>query len=517
MSPVSRGRKKVKSRTGARGRTPVSLVPEQCDCPECSDPAFEPGGFVAKLLAAAADLPDENDPLAAELFGAGFVAVGESAADGFGQALAEGIVPALAQRSSRESVAVLLAIDSVRADAGAADAARTLLAAGVPAPAWSGDLSETLKVGLCRRYGDSTGAASMLLCSFERTGRPHGFLVQVDHLDCDAAGEISLLPGELLDDVDAMIRTDLRRADVSFTVDDLDPGEFRWQVQRALDARATHDRQDGEPGSDGDFGDEDGPGYHPLAVLLRARLAALPEPTRPPAEHGHGDGDPAAMLEMLAEIVGQAQRIKAGGRLRRVPSRAPKLPRKRKKSDGPAPIYQVKVSLRGAKPPIWRRLELPGDTTLADVHDILQVAFDWDDSHLHVFDTPYGMFGVPDPDLDHRSAAAVTLEQVAPGVGAKLRYRYDFGDSWDHEIVVEKSLDRQAVVYPRCTGGRRAAPPEDCGGIWGYGYLVEVLADPSHPEHDERREWLGMGPDDDFDPARFDTAEVTRQLTGQGG
>jgi hypothetical protein len=106
--------------------------------------------------------------------------------------------------------------------------------------------------------------------------------------------------------------------------------------------------------------------------------------------------------------------------------------------------------------------------------------------------------------------APVTLEQVAPQAKDKIRYTYDFGDDWVHEIVVEKVLDRDpAPAYPCCTGGRRAAPPEDCGGIWGYEELVEILADPQHPEHEER---LGLDVASWFDPAVFDVDEVNRAL-----
>jgi hypothetical protein len=187
-------------------------------------------------------------------------------------------------------------------------------------------------------------------------------------------------------------------------------------------------------------------------------------------------------------------------------ARAAKLPPKpkRKKTDGPAPIYRIKVSLQGAKPPIWRRLELPADTTLARLHRIIQVAFGWDDSHLHVFQTAYGEFGA-----DARSEAPVTLEQVA---GERFTYLYDFGDSWLHEIVLEDTPDREQVTYPRCTGGRRAAPWEDSGGVWGYEELISVLADPAHPEHQERLEWLGLDSADDFQPARFDEAAINEAL-----
>src|SRR5262249_9892724 len=97
---------------------------------------------------------------------------------------------------------------------------------------------------------------------------------------------------------------------------------------------------------------------------------------------------------------------------------------------------------------------------------------------------------------------------------SKIRYTYDFGDDWEHDILVEKVLARdEAASYPRCTGGRRAAPPEDCGGVWGYAELLEILGDPDHPEHEDKLEWLGLAGADGFDPAEFDAEEVTQELS----
>jgi hypothetical protein len=513
VSPVSRGRKNAKSRRSDLRvvRPVVASAPEVCDCPACSGAELDPGTFIDDLAASATDLLAAGEPLEAELFGASFVAAGELAGEGFAEALTEDIIPALEQLATPESLAVLLAIDTVDSGTTAADAARRLLDSGVPAPAWKSGLAEPTKAGVCRRFADPDGDASMLVCSFDRSGQSHGFIVHVDHADCDAAADIVLFPGEILNRVSETIQADGRRAGLTITAEDMDPAEFRWQVERALDARSVHDRETDEPDL-ADLGDEDGPGYHPLAALLQARMRVLPEPPRPPAAHRNSDQPvPQAALELLAQLAGQAQQLQAAPRLRR--TIAPKLPAKRKKSDGPAPIYQIKVGLRGAKPPIWRRLELPADTSLAEFHRIIQVAFDWDDSHLHAFENEYGTFGVADRELGHRAEGPVTLEQVAPGVGDRLQYTYDFGDDWTHEIVVEKLLDRQPVPYPRCTAGRRAAPPEDCGGIWGYTELIEVLSDPDHPEHDERLEWLGLESASDFQAARFDAAEVTRMLT----
>ena len=487
--------------------------PEVCDCPACSGEDLDPQALIDDLVASGAELLEADDPLEAELLAAGFLAAGDMAGEGFAEALSEGIAPAVAQLATPESLAVLLALDAVGHAPALTAAAGRLTSAGVPAPKWTDELGTPAQVGRCLRFADPDGSASMLLCSFDRSGRSHGFIVNVDHTDCHAAADIMLFPGELMDEVIDTVERDAREAGLAVTPEVLEPAEFRWQVERALAARAVHDRETDGPEPIADLGDEDGLGYHLLAELLRSRMRALPEPPRPPAPHGDGEALSPAALGQLAQLAGQAQQIQAGKQRR---GSAPKLPAKRKKSGPPAPVYQLKVSLRGAKPPIWRRLELPADTGLAELHRIIQVAFGWQECHMHVFETAYGMFGVADPELGHRAEAPVTLEQVAPGVGDRLQYTYDFGDDWTHEIVVEKQLDRRPVAYPQCTGGRRAAPPEDCGGIWGYEELVEVLSDPGHPEHSDRLEWLGLESAADFQPARFDAAEVTRALTGKG-
>ncbi|MEV1318528.1 plasmid pRiA4b ORF-3 family protein [Micromonospora arborensis] len=516
MSPESRRRKRAKpSRSGqqvVRRARPAEV--DQCDCPVCSDADFDPQTFIGDLVAEAADLIKAEDPVEAELFAATFLSAGDLGGEGFTEALNEDMLPAVAEVGTPEALAMLLAIDAVREGTVAAEAAQRLVDAGVAAPSWASELRQPVRVGPCRRFADPAGSASMLVCAFERAGRSHGFLVHVDHLHCDAAADIALFPAHALDEVVTTIQQNGRRAGLTIAEELLDPAEFRWQVERALDARADHDQERDPAEFDDEFDDEDGPGYHMLAVLLRARIRTLPEPTRPPAQH---DADTRQttldLLDMISQIAEQAQQIqtRAG---RRTAGR--KLPAKRKKSGPAAPIYQLKVGLREAKPPIWRRLELPADTSLEDLHGIIQVAFGWHDSHLHVFETAYGDFGVADRELGHRAEAPVTLEQVAPGVGDRFKYTYDFGDDWTHEIVVEKVLPRQPIAYPRCTGGRRAAPPEDCGGIWGYAELVEVLSDPDHPEHGDRLEWLGLASAADFQPARFDAAEITRALT-EGG
>jgi hypothetical protein len=464
--------------------------------------------MLADLVSGADELLAIEDPLEPELLAAMLLGVGDAAGEGFDDALTEGVVPELAATGRPGALAMLLAIDAVREVPVAAAAARQLMTAGVPAPLWAAEVREPLRPGLLRAYR-AEGVASMLVCSFERAGRTHVFLLQVDHTDCHAAIGLLLFPGEVLDQMLADLVRTAKRDRIDLVVEELTPEDFRWEAERALAARAVHDQETGGP-LPGDDDDEDGPDYGTVAELLRSRLRLLPEPARPPAPHGDG-GFELSLLESMSQLSEMAEQYQRRRLARAGQLKLPPKP-KRRKSDGPAPIFQIKVSLQGAKPPIWRRLEVPADTGLARLHRMIQIAFDWDDSHLHVFRTPYGEFGSADRELGHRAEGPVILEQVAPGPGEKFKYVYDFGDDWVHEIVVEKVLDRQPVSYPRCTGGRRAAPAEDCGGIWGYQELVQVLADPGHPEHQERLEWLGLESAADFQPARFDPAEVSRAL-----
>ena len=133
-------------------------------------------------------------------------------------------------------------------------------------------------------------------------------------------------------------------------------------------------------------------------------------------------------------------------------------------------IHRVKVTIHDSKPPIWRRLELPSAMTLDLVHETLQIAFDWEGYHMHVFETACGPFGSPDQAddwLGWADEATATLSQVAPAETAKIVYVYDFGDDWQHDIMVEKILAAEpGVAYPRCIAGRRAAPEEDSEGFW---------------------------------------------------
>ncbi|RMD71013.1 MAG: plasmid pRiA4b ORF-3 family protein [Gammaproteobacteria bacterium] len=173
-------------------------------------------------------------------------------------------------------------------------------------------------------------------------------------------------------------------------------------------------------------------------------------------------------------------------------------------------IYQIKVTLRHSKPPIWRRLLVPGDTTLHDLHRIIQIAMGWTDSHLHQFVINGEYYGIPSGDdwYPVKDERKYRLAKVA-GEQSKFIYEYDFGDSWEHEIKVEKILPPDPKKsYPYCVKGKRACPPEDVGGIWGYEEFLEAMKDPAHEEHDTYVEWWG----ETFDPEAFDLDEVNREL-----
>jgi hypothetical protein len=178
----------------------------------------------------------------------------------------------------------------------------------------------------------------------------------------------------------------------------------------------------------------------------------------------------------------------------------------------PSSIYQIRVTLKGVRPPIWRRLLVAGDTRLARLHDVLQIAMGWTDSHLHQFTAGGIAYGQPDREygLDVRDERRVALSQVLAREKAKLAYQYDFGDSWEHDVLVEKILAPEpGVRYPICIAGRRACPPEDCGGIWGYAGFIEAIRDPQHPEHDDTLEWIGG----DFDPEQLDLDAINQELS----
>lgn len=157
---------------------------------------------------------------------------------------------------------------------------------------------------------------------------------------------------------------------------------------------------------------------------------------------------------------------------------------------------------------------MPSGSTLSQLQQSIQAAFGWTNSHLWVFDTPAGEFGESRGELDLGDATAVRLADVAASAGDRIRYTYDFGDDWQHDITVEDVLPAApGVAYPRSTAGRRACPPEDCGGLCGYQELLAILADPQDEEHAARLEWLGLDTAAGFDPAYFDLSYANESLS----
>lgn len=186
-------------------------------------------------------------------------------------------------------------------------------------------------------------------------------------------------------------------------------------------------------------------------------------------------------------------------------------------------MLQLKVMLEGSKPPIWRRVTVPAPMSLARLHQVIQVLFGWLDQHLHQFQTSgYDgpLYAPVDPDGEgdlygepSGEESKASVGGVLPAVGSTMTYTYDFGDDWEHSITVEKVLETGDVgQLPQCTGGRGAAPAEDSGGTWGWANIVAAVNDPSHGEHQEYREWLGLRPGETLDPKAFDPGEVNEVL-----
>lgn len=178
-------------------------------------------------------------------------------------------------------------------------------------------------------------------------------------------------------------------------------------------------------------------------------------------------------------------------------------------------IYQLKVTLNGSKPPIWRRILVPSNIDLGGFHRILQTVLGWRNSHLHQFISGRTMYGAlvdefgGGLEMECEDEKEYQLSQLLKKEKDSLVYEYDFGDSWEHKIVLEKILPYDsAVKVPTCIKGKRACPPEDCGGIWGYQSFLEAIQNPSHPEHEEMLEWVGG----EFDPELFDIEETNNAL-----
>jgi hypothetical protein len=414
-----------------------------------------PEDSVSGLIEFWQPLQDTTDPLDAELAGSQFLGLVREggASEGDLPVLLQELVAQAEGYGGPAALAMLRALavmapQPARVDAAAA--ADRLVAAGLTDPAWVREIGAP-KPGRCFGYTDFLGAQETIVISFRYRRKRHALCVLIDHQL--GGGVKDCWPTDQVEQV---------RAEYKALAD---PELMELQEYEPAEAYA----------------------------ILTAALGKDPCP-----EQDDQVEDVRAYLALLRHRVA----LLAGGGA--VPAQ---------RSGTGTTVHRLKIGLRGAKPPIWRRLEVPSSYKLDKLHRTIQLAFGWQDYHLWAFETANGDYGRADPELGHRSAASIRLAQVAPHRGDRIRYTYDFGDGWEHEILVEEvAAAEPGVAYPRCVAGRRACPPEDCGGISGYHELLEILADPSHPEHDERLEWLGLSSAGELDPAAFDEAAVNLAL-----
>jgi len=183
----------------------------------------------------------------------------------------------------------------------------------------------------------------------------------------------------------------------------------------------------------------------------------------------------------------------------------------------PRQFYQVKITIEGIEPSIWRRLLIPSGITFHKFHKIIQVAFDWQDYHLFLFELPHFIIKDPDPDLPfhevEKNPKKVKIDPVFKEYKHFL-YEYDFGDSWRHEIVIEDIVTlEEKLNHPTCIDGAQNRPPEDVGGIGGYTRFLDIIRDPSHSDYEEMLLWAEKDTGGrKFDPDYFYKNEVNRKL-----
>lgn len=176
-------------------------------------------------------------------------------------------------------------------------------------------------------------------------------------------------------------------------------------------------------------------------------------------------------------------------------------------------IYKVKITLRGMRPAIFREVEVP-NITLGELHQVIQRVMGWGNCHLHCFTIGGEQYGELNDDMNYdawEDEESLSLGELVQSDQRKFTYEYDFGDSWDHDILISKPKPPQkGVVYPRVVKGELACPPEDCGGIWGYLQICDLLKTPKSewsPDDKERMDWLSK-----FNPQEFSVEKTTKEL-----
>jgi hypothetical protein len=431
------------------------------------------GGELAESEESLAGLLDQWRPLlepgcgalSAELTGAEFLAMMREAmpVDNELSDLVAALIWQAEGHGTSEALAmlrVLAVVGPTEVRSAAAGAADRLVQAGLTDPPWVNGLGRP-RVGACFGYADARGGQEVIGIAFAYGSNQHALAVLIDH---DLGGGIKdCFPTEHT----RWMRADYQKAAKEHGLEfyDYEPAQARAILDLALGKQPCPV----EPDQIEDVAD--------YLDLLRARVLLLPE------------GDSVS------------------------PTKTDRPRTRRARAASGRTVHKVKITLRGSRPPIWRRLEVPSSITLQHLHRIIQEGFGWEGCHLWVFQTPTGEYGVADRELGHRSAASAKLQDVAPCAGDRIRYTYDFGDDWEHDLLVENVFPAEpGVAYPRCLTGRRAGPPEDCGGIWGYQELLEILTDPGHPEHSNRLEWLGLSSVQEFDPTTVNLANINQNL-----
>lgn len=212
---------------------------------------------------------------------------------------------------------------------------------------------------------------------------------------------------------------------------------------------------------------------------------------------------PALAADQVAAITDALRRASApDGEGETAPRARPRPPGQR--------VLRLRIELVDVEPTVWRQILVPGSIRLAKFHGVIQAAMGWENYHLHAFEvagTRYGMQfdDYPEGELDEKSITLLAAAHAAPTIG----YEYDFGDGWEHLITVEEERSYPlGLKHAVCVAGAGRCPPEDCGGPGGYADLLEVLADPTHDEHDHLRSWAGGL----IDPNEFDLASINIAL-----
>lgn len=173
--------------------------------------------------------------------------------------------------------------------------------------------------------------------------------------------------------------------------------------------------------------------------------------------------------------------------------------------------YQLKIILRDIEPTIWRRFLVKSSVKLPVLHGIIQTVMGWTDSHLHHFIKKGTFYCIPDEfsdELPTRDYRKVKVSDLLAAKGDKVIYEYDFGDGWEHDLILEDILPLgEGRFYPKCLAGKRNCPPEDCGGSWGYEDILKALKAEDKTEYEDLLEWVG-----DYDPEYFDLDQTNEML-----